>query len=1149
MGSSALTSSKSSTSSLFLQQTRRRSFIFIFIVAILISFFSCVVDAQQQQGEDLVTQEEDQGIVPNTNKRSDYYISEPTLIEDPEKTTSLEFDLLYNVSVSVPIENIKYTLYDSHVCHNGGNDISENDYLTAEVVVDDKPEAEAIAGDDDEDPHLRLVKLKFKINPDTIRTSPIFDNNSEGDDAVGTTTSGGVGNNLATLKFCVKLSSYTADARSNPGAIEIFVRETAFTFRMSQDGPLEVEQDIISNLPTNIIDDNVYELVGYLCNIDDNSEIIDPRPIYQGMIVQVCVTPNSRALQDNIYMHSIDSFYWTRESIYQPAIVPSPNQVAASSLTFNIQCLPGMTICTFQTILKNSFFYKLGDVVGYGIGWLQYGKNGYEGPSQPDNSQTFVQQLKEENKNTNENETADNPNVANNSTDTDTNNGAVEEGSNQTETPEQVIENAQPETQEEEEKEGVSGTVGRRLLHDATTAAAATSSLPFKATIRIRPRGALAGERNGGSSSTTTATIASPYNVKQQQNDHGEQQYDDDRQSRVLQTTTNTNTTTTATTTTNNEKPENFAGSSNFNVSVPVARLYVAIGYLCDQSYKQLDPLFYPLTIRNNLARVCVTPTMDAQLLDNVKIRSIDKFIWTRNDLNLTQDAIISNQIAAIDGQTSNIHCQPGKTVCSFETLLNLEFFQSSGKVQGYGVVWLQFGDNGPTRKLQFSLEDYPLGNHLLQTMNMDDGFAGTSRFNPYVLVLQQQEANKNLKELYQCRAYQCDEQNKEYVSNDPLSLEGRNNRIRICVTPSSIAKRNGASMWMIDWWNWQRQNYTQVAIENQGFEATDGRTVQICYRGNDVCSFTTVLNERFFNSSGAIEGIGYCWLTFGGGNNHEGDEIVVSAAITADGGSEADDVEDGYKDKNEKDKENEPIVPNDDPLYAGEGEIGIIMPVTGNWRFVLEECPPEDHDIWIWWDDLDGNDRNLYTFIMVGAGMSYCCTLLCCWFCGFGGRRRRYEEYTIIEDKSKNGTNNIEVNVDVEDILQQRIINHEQHHYGNKHGINSMDVCFGDDKHPGTLGFNMLIKSYMKELQKGNTSSSKIKKFDSDLYRTLKERVPSTSRYYTRRRDSDSDSEDYKSSTRQWEEVTKKNDLIRFFGECWSEERKKQQQQRQQRK
>ena len=89
----------------------------------------------------------------------------------------------------------------------------------------------------------------------------------------------------------------------------------------------------------------------------------------------------------------------------------------------------------------------------------------------------------------------------------------------------------------------------------------------------------------------------------------------------------------------------------------------------------------------------------------------------------------------------------------------------------------------------------------------------------------------------------------------------------------------------------------------------------------------------------------------------------------------------------------------------------------------------------------------------------------------------------------------------------------------------------FGNDKHPGTRGFNMLIKSYMKELHKGSCKGGSIKKFDSDVYRTLKERVPSTSRYYTRHRDSGSEDEDEdddkksssSSPSRQWEEVTEK--------------------------
>ena len=119
-------------------------------------------------------------------------------------------------------------------------------------------------------------------------------------------------------------------------------------------------------------------------------------------------------------------------------------------------------------------------------------------------------------------------------------------------------------------------------------------------------------------------------------------------------------------------------------------------------------------------------------------------------------------------------------------------------------------------------------------------------------------------------------------------------------------------------------------------------------------------------------------------------------------------------------------IIANDDPLYAGESDIGIIMPVSGNWKYILEECPPENHDVWIWWDDLDGNDRNLYTLLMIAVAAGYCCLLACCWFCGIGRRRdEEYEEEEIIKiEKSTKGggggNNNIEVNVDIEDIIKK---------------------------------------------------------------------------------------------------------------------------------
>jgi hypothetical protein len=89
--------------------------------------------------------------------------------------------------------------------------------------------------------------------------------------------------------------------------------------------------------------------------------------MYQGGKLRVCVTPREDAVAGGIFMRAIDNFYWTRESIYQPAITPHQQ---AAPLT-RIECEPGMLVCAFETLLRAAFFYRPGRVDGYGIGWLQ----------------------------------------------------------------------------------------------------------------------------------------------------------------------------------------------------------------------------------------------------------------------------------------------------------------------------------------------------------------------------------------------------------------------------------------------------------------------------------------------------------------------------------------------------------------------------------------------------------------------------------------------------------------------------------------------------------------------------------------------------------------------------------------------------------
>jgi hypothetical protein len=113
----------------------------------------------------------------------------------------------------------------------------------------------------------------------------------------------------------------------------------------------------------------LYQLVGYLCD-RTNEEVTNPDPIFLGMPIRVCVTPDEIALSNGVTMRAIESFAWVREdddSITQGAI--SPTQVVNPLTT--IDCSPGMRVCAITTFLRSTFFYRLGNATGAGVGWLQ----------------------------------------------------------------------------------------------------------------------------------------------------------------------------------------------------------------------------------------------------------------------------------------------------------------------------------------------------------------------------------------------------------------------------------------------------------------------------------------------------------------------------------------------------------------------------------------------------------------------------------------------------------------------------------------------------------------------------------------------------------------------------------------------------------
>ncbi len=573
---------------------------------------------------------------------------------------------------------------------------------------------------------------------------------------------------------------------------------------------------------------------------------------------------------------------------------------------------------------------------------------------------------------------------------------------------------------------------------------------------------------------------------------------------------------------------EDFAGAEPFAVDLPVTRLYRAYGWRCDKDNQELDPKEHPI-VQGEVARVCVTPDDIAINQDNVRIRNIDSFTWTRNEINATQTAISSNAKAE---PRTEIFCQPGSTICAFETNLIDDFFSTPGAVQGNGVVWLQFGEDSrrslealavslelvrgekafldQRRHLQYGLEDFELGASYLPIA--DPGFAGASPFLVIAYVLPPVQE----RELYSCRAYECDYSNEEFVSNES---KGEGDSIRICVRPSEAAELVGAKMWSIEWWQWSQVDRIQDAVVKQGKEATDGRTVLFCYRGMEVCFFQTTLIPDFFSlpQPNVLNGNGVCWITFGDG-------FAFPAPI------------DFEKDPPNSGTETDPTA---NPLYAGHNDISIVFPTDGNYTFNSEECPIENHTLNQWWEDLDGTTRSVIITAIVLASTGLCCIWGLCLLCN---RRDRKKEDLILLEKEKmilnvdvHGANATENFIKTKDNNREekkekkqsidRILYSERPSMSTKSDSkrkfggsrSKSDVVFNDDDHQGTVKLRRKVRAYIErnpDMDYGPVPYSYLRQKFDDSFFLLRDR-----------------------ETRNCREATK-SETVAKIGEIWMKEK-----------
>ena len=129
---------------------------------------------------------------------------------------------------------------------------------------------------------------------------------------------------------------------------------------------------------------------------------------------------------------------------------------------------------------------------------------------------------------------------------------------------------------------------------------------------------------------------------------------------------------------------------------------FFVIAFLCTNTGNEITD---PETLQQgDVVRVCVEPTLQAYVT-GLRMRRIDWFTWTRDDVPVSQEAIVGSA-GALNGLT-DLSCELGDVQCSFETLLNSLFFESPGITAGLGSATMQFGAGSGSRRLQGGRDSY----------------------------------------------------------------------------------------------------------------------------------------------------------------------------------------------------------------------------------------------------------------------------------------------------------------------------------------------------------------------------------------------------------------------------------------------------------
>ena len=224
--------------------------------------------------------------------------------------------------------------------------IDGNDYLMPEIIYDENPNPDGSKN--------REVTIQYTVDPTKIQTTDVW--LQESDDTFF-------------MNFCV---SFGLKLNDGPNAVTIATLETVVRLQVDLMGDFGVEVEVDENDQAEFGAEEAYFVVGFLCG-NDNAPITYSEPRVQGSLVRVCVRPEDVALQDGIYMRSVQSFTFVREDFGGRQVTQAAVKDGASAnpaLT-TLSCTRGTELCWFDTVLKGDFYYSPGTVSGFGEAWLQ----------------------------------------------------------------------------------------------------------------------------------------------------------------------------------------------------------------------------------------------------------------------------------------------------------------------------------------------------------------------------------------------------------------------------------------------------------------------------------------------------------------------------------------------------------------------------------------------------------------------------------------------------------------------------------------------------------------------------------------------------------------------------------------------------------